>query len=395
MAPKKRGRKSPEPSYVEAEEPRADPEHFDNFSDLRLKEDHAARPLWICPDLSIFLEARARARARLLELRRARHGGDPPPARRPSRRCTRKPTTSSSRSRSRSRGPRWSTSTSSRSTRCTRPSPCRSTPRRAQPPHSTLRALRHIPSLTHTHAARLEQNIIKVLDRLSKCELPAEVVQFVRDSTQNFGKAKLVLKHNRHYIEAADAEVLRKLLKNKTVAAARIADDARAGDAAAASSDADGFQVNDALVEMDANLEYRLLADEVRAWRARGTRSRRGTARSAGRARARAVWRLRRSIATAAIRTTRTTRRITTTAPRSRGSSARRTRARARRAARRARWRRARSRRRSRRSRSASLRRGGAALAPARFGPSLSLLTRALARTHTPVARARRTKSRR
>ena len=44
MAPKKRGRKSPEPSYVEAEEPRADPEHFDNFSDLRLKEDHAARP---------------------------------------------------------------------------------------------------------------------------------------------------------------------------------------------------------------------------------------------------------------------------------------------------------------------------------------------------------------
>ena len=38
----------------------------------------------------------------------------------------------------------------------------------------------------------------------------------------------------------------------------------------AASSDADGFQVNDALVEMDANLEYRLLADEVCAWRARG-----------------------------------------------------------------------------------------------------------------------------
>ena len=64
MAPKKRGRKSPEPSYVEAEQPRVDPEHFDDFSNLRLKDDHAARPLWICPDLSIFLEARApRARA--------------------------------------------------------------------------------------------------------------------------------------------------------------------------------------------------------------------------------------------------------------------------------------------------------------------------------------------
>ena len=118
-----------------------------------------------------------------------------------------------------------------------------------------------------------------MLDRLSKCELPAEVVQFVRDSTRNFGKAKLVLKHNRHYIEAADADKLRKLLKNKTVAAARIADDARAGDAAAASSDADGFQVNDALVEMDANLEYRLLADEVRARRARGGGAPRRTAR--------------------------------------------------------------------------------------------------------------------
>ena len=147
-----------------------------------------------------------------------------------------------------------------------------------------------------------------MLDRLSKCDLPVEVVQFVRDSTRNFGKAKLVLKHNRHYIEAADAEVLRKLLKNKTVAAARIADDARAGDAAAASSDADGFQVNDALVEMDANLEYRLLADEVRA------RARARAPRTAGRTRRAAASRLV-GDRDRGDSTTRTTRRITTTAP--------------------------------------------------------------------------------
>ena len=274
MAPKKRGRKSPEPSYVEAEQPRVDPEHFDDFSNLRLKDDHAARPLWICPDLSIFLEARA-AHARPLDFRQPRvtAAAAPPagllPAVRAGLRLPRRRRRAALAARD---GPRVQAHEAlavrgrrrvdrHRGARSSAPAPFLS---------RTLRALRRVPSLTHTHTpARLEQNIIKVLDRLSKCDLPVEVVQFVRDSTRNFGKAKLVLKHNRHYIEAADAEVLRKLLKNKTVADARNADDARAGDAAAASSDADGFQVNDALVEMDANLEYRLLADEVRACVAR------------------------------------------------------------------------------------------------------------------------------
>ncbi|CAB9506038.1 transcription factor complex helicase XPB subunit [Seminavis robusta] len=44
--------------------------------------------------------------------------------------------------------------------------------------------------------------IISVLDRMSKNKLPKQVKAFVRDCTQKYGKAKLVLKHNKFYVES-------------------------------------------------------------------------------------------------------------------------------------------------------------------------------------------------
>ncbi|CAM9474970.1 unnamed protein product, partial [Sphacelaria rigidula] len=61
------------------------------------------------------------------------------------------------------------------------------------------------------------ESIIRVLNRLSKTAVPESVVTFIRDCTLSFGKAKLVLKHNKHYIESPYPEVLRELLKNATV----------------------------------------------------------------------------------------------------------------------------------------------------------------------------------
>ena len=47
--------------------------------------------------------------------------------------------------------------------------------------------------------------------------VPDSVETFIRACTLSYGKAKLVLKHNKHYIESPFPEVLRELLKNSTV----------------------------------------------------------------------------------------------------------------------------------------------------------------------------------
>merc|ERR1719174_746591 len=64
--------------------------------------------------------------------------------------------------------------------------------------------------------------IITVLNRLSKNELPEEVVTFIKDSTENYGKVKLVLKENKFFVESEDPAVLTKLLEDDVISAARI-----------------------------------------------------------------------------------------------------------------------------------------------------------------------------
>ena len=79
------------------------------------------------------------------------------------------------------------------------------------------------------------EDIIETLNRLSKVPVPAKIAKFIRDCTVSYGKVKLVLKFNKHYVESGHAETLRILLRDETIANARVATDADAqgdGDAA-------------------------------------------------------------------------------------------------------------------------------------------------------------------
>lgn len=66
------------------------------------------------------------------------------------------------------------------------------------------------------------REMIETLAKLSKVPIPAEVVTFIEDCTSSFGKVKLVLKHNRYFIESRHLDILQKLLEDKVIEAARI-----------------------------------------------------------------------------------------------------------------------------------------------------------------------------
>ncbi|KAI2503974.1 ERCC3/RAD25/XPB C-terminal helicase [Fragilaria crotonensis] len=89
--------------------------------------------------------------------------------------------------------------------------------------------------------------IIMVLDKLSKNKLPKEVIKFVRDCTQKYGKAKLVLKHNKFHVESEYPQVLRELLRDPVIAQARIKE-------TSGSMDEHGFLVQGKAEEMKENL---------------------------------------------------------------------------------------------------------------------------------------------
>jgi len=64
--------------------------------------------------------------------------------------------------------------------------------------------------------------IIEVLNRLSKVPVPDSIVKFIRECTLSYGKVKLVLKHNKYFIESSHAEVLQILLKDSLIRNARV-----------------------------------------------------------------------------------------------------------------------------------------------------------------------------
>lgn len=85
------------------------------------------------------------------------------------------------------------------------------------------------------------ENIIEVLNRMSKVPVPDELCDFIRDCTHSYGKVKMVLKKNKHFVESADPETLRILLRDTVIAQARVPPDeqlAREGAAAAANGTA-------------------------------------------------------------------------------------------------------------------------------------------------------------
>ncbi|GMH32450.1 hypothetical protein BSKO_00284 [Bryopsis sp. KO-2023] len=61
------------------------------------------------------------------------------------------------------------------------------------------------------------ETIISVLDRLSKVQLSRDIKSFIRNSTQNYGKVKLVLQHNRFYVESRCKKILDRLLQDSIV----------------------------------------------------------------------------------------------------------------------------------------------------------------------------------
>ena len=102
------------------------------------------------------------------------------------------------------------------------------------------------------------ETIIKTLNRLCKTDIPPAVIRYIREGTYTFGKAKLVLKDNKFFVESQFPEVLRELLKNPTIKSARIAE----GDGAdGAGATASGFIEAAAPLEDKSNLQYLIEMD--------------------------------------------------------------------------------------------------------------------------------------
>ncbi|KAJ5649687.1 Helicase C-terminal [Penicillium longicatenatum] len=66
------------------------------------------------------------------------------------------------------------------------------------------------------------QDIVEFLDRLSKTPLPESIRNFIIEFTKSYGKIKMVLRHNRYYVETTDPEMLQRLLKDEVIGPQRI-----------------------------------------------------------------------------------------------------------------------------------------------------------------------------
>ena len=66
------------------------------------------------------------------------------------------------------------------------------------------------------------EDIIEYLTRLSKCSLPQGIVDYIKLCTLSYGKVKLVLKHNRYFVESNHPETLQLLLKDPVIQECRL-----------------------------------------------------------------------------------------------------------------------------------------------------------------------------
>ena len=65
-------------------------------------------------------------------------------------------------------------------------------------------------------------DIIEYLKRLSKTTVPDGIIEFIKLCTLSYGKVKLVLKHNKYFVESPYPEVLQKLLKDPVIQECRL-----------------------------------------------------------------------------------------------------------------------------------------------------------------------------
>ena len=75
------------------------------------------------------------------------------------------------------------------------------------------------------------EDIIEYLTRLSKTTIPQGIVDFIKLCTQSYGKVKLVLKHNRYYVESSHVKVIQTLLRDPDIAQCRKVGDEEEGSA--------------------------------------------------------------------------------------------------------------------------------------------------------------------
>ena len=57
---------------------------------------------------------------------------------------------------------------------------------------------------------------------MSKVPVPDSITNFIRERTLSYGKVKLVLKHNKYYVESGHPETLQILLRDDVIRSARV-----------------------------------------------------------------------------------------------------------------------------------------------------------------------------
>jgi DNA excision repair protein ERCC-3 len=66
------------------------------------------------------------------------------------------------------------------------------------------------------------KDIINTLSKMSKMPVPKNIETYITTCTQSYGKVKLVLKSNKHFVESSDPEMLQKLLKDEIIGPLRV-----------------------------------------------------------------------------------------------------------------------------------------------------------------------------
>ena len=97
-------------------------------------------------------------------------------------------------------------------------------------------------------------DIVEYLQKLSKTSVPDGIVQFIKLCTMSYGKVKLVLKHNRYFVESAFPDVIQRILQDDVIHECRLR-----------TAEGDSFEIRQEMIEKlqkrCIELEYPLLAE--------------------------------------------------------------------------------------------------------------------------------------
>jgi DNA excision repair protein ERCC-3 len=66
------------------------------------------------------------------------------------------------------------------------------------------------------------EDLLGTLERFSKIAVPQTIAKFIKETTESYGKIKLVLKDNRYFIESRDPQMLQKLLTDPEIGPLRL-----------------------------------------------------------------------------------------------------------------------------------------------------------------------------